>query len=90
MHLVKGITQKYKQPALRLLLTLILSISAFAVQSQCAMCRSTLENNVSDKTDMGLAAQLNTGIIYLFSMPYLIIAVIAFLWYRQSRKKAHA
>lgn len=89
MHLAKDIRTKLTGFGLRLLLTLFLSVSALAVQAQCAMCRSTLENNVSDNTDIALAAKLNTGIIYLFIMPYLIIAVVAYLWYRQSKKKAY-
>jgi hypothetical protein len=52
--------------------------------SQCAMCRATLENNVSNG-DTGIAAGINFGILYLFFTPYLAIAVIAYLWYRTSR-----
>ena len=40
--------------------------------AQCAMCRSTLENNVSNG-DVGIAAKLNFGILYLFLTPYLLV-----------------
>lgn len=56
--------------------------------SQCAMCRTTIENNVSNgETTIG--AGLNMGILYLLSMPYLIAMVLGYLWYRhaKSRKK---
>jgi preprotein translocase subunit YajC len=58
------------------------------VQAQCAMCRTQVVNNVS-QGDVNLAAGLNTGIIYLFVMPYIAIGVIAFLWYRNSKVNEH-
>jgi hypothetical protein len=51
------------------------------------MCRATLENNVSTG-EIGIAAGINTGILYLFAAPYLVIGTIAFLWYRNSKKNA--
>ena len=52
--------------------------------AQCAMCRSTLENNYSNG-DPGIAAGINTGILYLLSMPYLAVLVIGYLWYKSSK-----
>ncbi len=54
--------------------------------AQCAMCRTTVENNVS-AGDTSLASGLNVGIMYLFFAPYVIVGVIAFFWYRNSRKQ---
>ncbi len=62
-------------------------INGQPVWAQCAMCRTTVENNVS-QGDVSLAAGLNVGILYLFAAPYLIVAVLAYLWYRQSKKNA--
>ncbi|MCS6974472.1 MAG: hypothetical protein NZM13_08305 [Cyclobacteriaceae bacterium] len=53
--------------------------------AQCAMCRSTLENNVS-QGEPGIAAGINTGILYLLAFPYLAALVIGYFWYRNSRK----
>ena len=54
--------------------------------AQCAMCRASVENNVSNgETTIG--AGLNNGILYLFVMPYLMAAVIGFFWYRTAKKK---
>lgn len=52
--------------------------------AQCAMCRSTLENNFSNG-DPGIAAGINTGILYLLMLPYLAVVVIAFLWYKSTK-----
>ncbi|MBS1977721.1 MAG: hypothetical protein JST46_10145 [Bacteroidetes bacterium] len=57
---------------------------AFTSQAQCAMCRATLENNFSNG-DIGIAAGINAGILYLFFAPYLAVGVIGFLWYRTSK-----
>lgn len=54
--------------------------------AQCAMCRASVENNVSNG-DTTVGASLNLGILYLFIAPYLLAAVVGFLWYRNSRKK---
>ncbi len=60
-----------------------LQVSSWA---QCAMCRASVENNVSNgETTIG--AGLNTGILYLFVMPYLLAAVIGLLWYRAAKKR---
>lgn len=58
--------------------------SASTGWSQCAMCRATLENNVSNG-NIGIAAGINTGILYLFFAPYLAVGVIAYFWYRTSK-----
>jgi hypothetical protein len=52
--------------------------------AQCAMCRSTLENNFSNG-DPGIAAGINTGILYLLCMPYLAFFVIAYFWRKSSK-----
>ena len=53
-------------------------------EAQCAMCRAVLENNVSNG-NVGIAAGINFGIMYLFFAPYIAIAIIGYLWYRTSK-----
>lgn len=53
--------------------------------AQCAMCRSTLENNYSNGNP-GIASGINAGILYLLSMPYLAIMILAYLWFKHSRQ----
>lgn len=60
-----------------------LQVTSFA---QCAMCRASVENNVSNG-DTSIGAGLNSGILYLFVMPYLLAAVIGYLWYKSAKKK---
>ena len=63
--------------------TLLVTIAGDAT-AQCAKCRSTLENNFSNGTP-GIAAGINTGILYLLIMPYLAILVVGYLWFKTSR-----
>jgi len=64
-------------------LTLGYSIQSLA---QCAMCRSTVESNINED-GINLAARLNTGILYLFVMPYLLALVIGYFWWKNSREQ---
>jgi hypothetical protein len=48
------------------------------------MCRTQIVNNVSHG-EIDLAGGLNTGIIYLFTAPYLLIGIAFLLWYRYLR-----
>ncbi len=69
----------------RVFLSVILvSVTETEIMAQCAMCRTTLENNVSNG-DVGIAANLNFGILYLFITPYLLVSIIAYFWYKSSR-----
>jgi hypothetical protein len=52
---------------------------------QCAMCRMTVESTVSDGRSQ-IASNLNTGILYLLSAPYLLVLVVGYLWWRSSKK----
>jgi hypothetical protein len=72
-----------------LLLFLLMFLSGSGLLAQCAMCRTQLENNISSG-DIGIAAGLNTGILYLLSLPYLAILVLGYVWYRNSRASASA
>ena len=71
----------------RLVYTLLVFLGTTASSwAQCAMCRASVENNISEGSE-GLSAGLNTGILYLFVTPYLMVAVIGFIWYWKSQHK---
>ncbi|TLU98111.1 hypothetical protein [Dyadobacter luticola] len=53
--------------------------------AQCAMCRGTVESSMGNgRNNVGVG--LNTGIMFLFVMPYLLVGVIGYLWYRNSKR----
>lgn len=62
----------------------LLSFNSYA---QCSMCRASMENSLSIDSDQ-FSAGLNVGILYLFVMPYLLFGIIAYFWFRASKKNA--
>ena len=56
------------------------------LMAQCAMCRGTVGSTVSNGRSI-VASQLNIGIVYLLVIPYLIVASIGYLWYRNSKRE---
>jgi len=73
-----------KSKIILLFFFLALSAETFA---QCAMCRATLENNLSNGNP-GIAIGINFGILYLLFAPYFAVGVIAFLWFKTSKGNA--
>ena len=74
--------KKLRIALLSMTLLVLAQVNAWA---QCAMCRGSVESQVS-AGDTSVAANLNFGILYLFFTPYLIVGVIALLWYRASKR----
>jgi hypothetical protein len=70
-----------KQVLVLFLLLVVGSAESFA---QCAMCSAVLENNLSNG-NVGIAAGINFGIMYLFFAPYLAVLVIGYFWYKTSK-----
>ena len=71
----------------KIVLTVIsLLISMSDLMAQCAMCRGTVESTVSNGRSV-IASELNFGILYLLVIPYLIVATIGYLWYRNSKQE---
>jgi hypothetical protein len=66
------------------LIASLLLLNIIASPAQCAMCRSTLENNFSNGNP-GIAAGINTGILYLLVLPYLAVITLGYFWYKSSR-----
>ena len=62
----------------------VLCCGVITASAQCAMCKTTLENNISNG-NIGIAAGINFGIMYLFFTPYLAVGIIGYLWYRTSK-----
>ncbi len=64
---------------------LLFCMSTETVHAQCAMCKGAVETNMSTGRNV-IGNGINAGIAYLFVFPYLIVGVIAYLWYRNSKK----
>ncbi|TKC01889.1 hypothetical protein FA045_06485 [Pedobacter cryotolerans] len=55
------------------------------VKAQCSMCTISAEQGTKNGNTQGKG--LNSGILYLLAIPYLLITGIGILWYRNYRKK---
>jgi uncharacterized membrane protein YphA (DoxX/SURF4 family) len=69
---------------------IFIMLSAIAVSNtasaQCAMCSVNAEQSVKNGNTQGKG--LNSGILYLLAIPYLLISGIGILWYVKYRKKS--
>ena len=54
--------------------------------AQCAMCAINAEQGTKNGNTQGVG--LNTGIIYLLVIPYILAIVIGVIWYKKYRKKS--
>lgn len=74
-----------KKLAIFLGMVVLFILTATNTWAQCAMCRGSVESSMGNgRNNVGVG--LNTGIMFLFVMPYLLVAVIGYLWYRNSKK----
>jgi hypothetical protein len=71
------------------LVFLFIALLNFDSFSQCAMCRASVETNLSEGRG-AIGTGLNFGILYLLSAPYLLIAGLIFMWFRVGKKNLRA
>ncbi|MBC7407898.1 MAG: hypothetical protein H7339_05875 [Arcicella sp.] len=64
---------------------ILLLLSTSVSMAQCAMCRMTVESTVSNGRSQ-IASNLNTAILYLLMAPYILSAVIGYLWWSSSKR----
>lgn len=64
---------------------IILLLTVLSLSAQCPMCRIAAESNLENG---GTAGQgLNAGILYMLAMPYLLVATLGFIWYKNRKKE---
>ena len=61
----------------KVILCVLYFVSLFYTNAQCAMCRAVLESEEGQTTAEGV----NNGIMYLMSIPYLLVAGFGFIIY---------
>jgi len=72
----------------RLLMLVVFSIVLMVIfqsdlDAQCPMCKLSAESNLRDGGSAGKG--LNAGILYMLSLPYLIVTGLGYLWYKNRK-----
>ena len=70
--------KKYIPLVILILVLLFCNTSSFA---QCAMCKTSVESDL--KTGGSIGKNLNTGIIYLMLIPYVILMTGGYFFFRK-------
>ena len=80
----KNIEYKVKNVGVERSIYVLFSIfySLFS-QSQCSMCRASLQN----EANKSVAEGVNDGIVYLMAIPYILVAGVFFAVWRLKQKK---
>ncbi len=68
-----------------LALTFSLNFIPVEMPAQCPMCKMSAESNLKNGGTAGKG--LNFGILYMFSMPYILVATMGYIWYRNRREE---
>ncbi|WP_293743118.1 hypothetical protein [uncultured Pedobacter sp.] len=75
-----------KKKAIFIMFVLVFSFAVSPnVNAQCSMCTINAEQGVKNGNTQ--TAGLNTGVLYLLSLPYLMAVIVGVVWYKKYRKK---
>ncbi len=66
-------------------LLLLFLFSSQIIQAQCAMCKAVVESEA--ESGGAIAESVNSGILYLMAFPYLLVAGVGFIIYKNYLKK---
>jgi len=80
LHTLKSGTMKnYKLVLLTFLVTVISNLNALA---QCAMCKAVTKSDL--ETGGNISNGINSGILYLMLIPYLILMIGGYFFFKKS------
>lgn len=71
---------------LALIICLLIVLFAIDASGQCPMCRAAAETNLAQGGTEGKG--LNKGILYMLTIPYLLISTIGFIYWRNKKKES--
>lgn len=66
-----------------LIIVILLFVVTAEICAQCPMCRIAAESNLENGGTAGKG--LNTGILYMLLLPYMLVAIIGFIWYKNRK-----
>ncbi|MBA3706166.1 MAG: hypothetical protein H0W84_09780 [Bacteroidetes bacterium] len=72
---------KYKKFISISVLLLLLFVNNASMIAQCAMCKTSVESDL--KSGGSIATGLNTGILYLMAIPYIILMIGGYFFFKK-------
>lgn len=78
--MVKGF---YKISMILILVLVILALGTTDLVAQCPMCKMAAESNLREGGTDGKG--LNAGILFILSLPYVIVGSIGYVWWKNNR-----
>ena len=66
-----------------LIVLFALTLSPDVTQAQCAMCKAVTQSNAGSGFG-SVVDGLNGGILYLMTIPYLMLSILAVVFFRKS------
>jgi hypothetical protein len=78
----------FKKNLFILLFCLFSSFSFNTISAQCPMCRMSAEADL--KNGGSNAKGLNTGIVYMLVIPYILLGTFGYLWYKERKRIGEA
>ncbi len=69
-----------------LVLAFVLGLAPLVAGAQCVMCKSQVEAARQERDDYDVTG-LNRGIVYMMTVPYLLMGTVGYVWYRRTHPK---
>lgn len=77
--MIKNVKKYFLKFALPIAVLIMLSVRASA--QGCAMCKAVAEDAINED-GYGIAMGLNEGILFIMSMPYILLATLFIVFFR--------
>ncbi|WP_236969605.1 hypothetical protein [Membranihabitans marinus] len=77
-------SKKYSYILVVIVLIGLCLLPSTEVLAQCPMCKMSAESNLSNGGSAGQG--LNKGILFLLSLPYLLIGTLGYVWWKNKNK----
>jgi hypothetical protein len=65
-------------------LALLFGLAPLAASAQCTMCKTQVESSRTEKDGYDFSG-LNKGILYMATIPYLLMGAVGYFWYRNTQ-----
>jgi len=69
-----------------LMISVLFTSGVSTVSAQCAMCTISAEQGTKNGNTQ--AKGINSGVMYLMAIPYLLLGAVGVLWYKKYRTRS--